>query len=195
MEIKNNIQTFYASSRKEWRCWLQQNANTEKQVWLIIYHKQSKTPSIYYDAAVEEAICFGWIDSKPNKRDNESYYLFFSQRKFKSNWSKANRQRAEKMIAQNLMMPSGLALIQIAKQTGTWQKLEAVQNTVIPADLAQLLKNNTIAFQNFTAFAPSSKRIILEWILNAKKTDTRKKRIEETVALAEKNIKANHYKQ
>jgi len=195
IELKNGIRTFHAKSRNEWRKWLEINNQSEKSVWLIIYHKDNRTKSVKYDEAVEEALCFGWVDSKPNKRDNESYYLFFAQRKPKSNWSKDNRLRAEKMIKAGLMTMNGQKLIDLAKQTGTWEALVDVQNSVIPADLQRLFDKNKSAYKNFQAFPPSSKRIILEWILNAKKPETRLKRIEETVDLAAKNIKANHYRQ
>ena len=195
MEIHNNINTLHAKTRKEWRKWLEKNSQTEKSVWLIIYHKNSNTKSIYYEEAVEEAICFGWIDSIAHKRNSESKYQFFAQRKPKSNWSKANRERAEKMSAQGLMTPTGQMLIDLAKKTGTWEALADVQKSVIPDDLQKQLNKNKTALKNFLAFPPSSKRIILEWILNAKKDDTRQKRIEETVRLAAGNIRANHYRQ
>ena len=195
MEVKNNIQAIFAATRKEWRKWLQKNHKSEQSVWLIIFHKKSKTKSIYYDEAVEEALCFGWIDSKPNKRDEESYYLFFAQRKPKSKWSKANRERAERMTRQGLMTRSGQALIDLAKGSGTWEALTDVQNSVIPEDLQKAFAKNKVAYKNFQAFPPSSKRIILEWISNAKKPETRSRRIEQTVELAAKNIKANHYRQ
>lgn len=195
MELKNGIQVVCAKTRPEWRQWLAENHQSEKSAWLIIYHKESSTPSIYYDEAVEEALCFGWVDSKPNKRDAESYYLFMAQRKAGSKWSRLNRQRAEKMIGEGLMAPAGMALITLAKQSGTWTALEDVQNSVVPPDLENALLKNELAAKNFHAFPPSSKRIILEWILNAKKAETRQKRIEETVRLAAENIKANHYRQ
>ncbi|HUM46468.1 MAG TPA: YdeI/OmpD-associated family protein [Chitinophagales bacterium] len=195
MKLKGGITTHYAKTRKEWRKWLEKNHAAEKSVWLIIYHKESKTPSVYYNEAVEEALCFGWIDSKANKRDAESFYLFFAQRKLKSNWSKANRDRVEKLIAQGQMTKTGQAMIDLAKKTGTWTALEGVQNSVIPTDLQKLFSKNKKAFTHFNAFPPSSKRIILEWILNAKRPETRQKRIQETVELAEKNIRANHYRQ
>ena len=194
-ELKNGIKTFYAKARKQWRNWLQKNHAKEKAVWLIIYHKKSKTPSVYYNEAVEEALCFGWIDSKANKRDDESAFQSFAQRKPKSNWSKLNRERAAKMIEQDLMHESGQAMIDLAKKSGTWEALSDVQNSVVPQDLKKLFSNNKPAQKNFEAFPPSSKRIILEWILNAKRPETRSKRIEETVKLAVKNIKANHYRQ
>jgi len=162
---------------------------------LVIYHKTSAVKSVYYEEAVEEAICFGWIDSIAHKRDAESKYQFFAKRKPKSNWSKLNRARAAKMTEQGLMTASGAAMIELAKQTGTWEALTDVQNNVIPDDLAALFKKNKTAFNNFNAFPPSSKRIILEWILNAKKPETRLQRITETVRLAADNIKANHYRQ
>lgn len=194
-ETHNGIIAISAKNRKEWRKWLEQNHDKASSVWLIIYHKNVDTASVYYDEAVEEAICFGWIDSIAHKRDEHSKYQFFAVRKPKSNWSKANRERAKKMIAAGQMKPAGQAMIDLAKQTGTWEALVDVQNSVIPTDLQQAFDANPAAYNNFMAFPPSSKRIILEWILNAKKQETRDKRISETVALAEKNIKANHYRQ
>jgi uncharacterized protein YdeI (YjbR/CyaY-like superfamily) len=161
----------------------------------VLYHKESGKPSVTYDEAIEEALCFGWIDSKPNKRDKESSYLFFAKRNPKSNWSKTNRERAERMIEQGLMTGAGMESITLAKKTGTWTALEEVQKSVIPPDLKEAFDTRPMAEKNFSKFPPSSKRIILEWILNAKKTETRQKRIEETVQLAEKNIRANHYRQ
>jgi uncharacterized protein YdeI (YjbR/CyaY-like superfamily) len=106
MELHKDVKTLHAKARREWRAWLLKNHKTERSVSLIIYHKSSPTPSIYYDEAVEEAICFGWIDSIAHKRDNESKYQFFAVRKPRSNWSKANRDRAEKMIAEKQMKPA-----------------------------------------------------------------------------------------
>jgi uncharacterized protein YdeI (YjbR/CyaY-like superfamily) len=121
--------------------------------------------------------------------------LFFAKRKPNSNWSKANRERAEKMTRLGLMTDAGKEMIDIAKRTGTWTALRDVQNSVIPIDLQELFDKNKKAYDNFQAFPSSSKRIILEWIFNAKRPETRRKRIEETVTLAERNIKANHYRQ
>src|SRR6478609_1942654 len=98
MQTENGKSVFYAKARADWRKWLQENHQSEPSVWLIIHHKDNPVPSINYDEAVEEAICFGWIDSKANKRDTESYYQYFTKRKPKSNWSKSNKARAEKMI-------------------------------------------------------------------------------------------------
>lgn len=195
MELHKNINTFYAKSRSAWRNWLEKNHEIENSIWLIIYKKECSTPSVYYPEAVEEALCFGWIDSKPNKRDEESYYQFFSKRNVKSNWSKVNKDKVTKLIKEGLMHSSGLKMIELAKKTGTWNALDEVESLKIPGDLNDLFQKNKAALQNWEAFPPSSKRGILEWILNAKKIETRQKRIEETVRLAEQNIKANHYRQ
>ncbi|WP_198288376.1 YdeI/OmpD-associated family protein [Chamaesiphon minutus] len=140
MELKDGIKTFYAKSRAEWREWLENNHQSERSVWLIIYRKQSNVPSIYYPEAVDEALCFGWIDSTPNKRDAESYYQFFAKRNPKSNWSKVNKLKVEKLLADNLMTAAGLASIELAKQTGTWTALDEVENITIPADLQLAFK-------------------------------------------------------
>ncbi len=191
----HQIQTFYAKDAKAWRKWLQKNHAKEMSVWLIIYKKESGKPSVYYKEAVDEALCFGWIDSKPNKRDDESYYQFFAKRNPKSNWSTVNKTKVEKLIKEKRMAKAGLEAIEAAKQNGTWNALDEVDNSIVPEDLTKALLKNKIAQQNFEAFPKSSKKIILEWIHNAKKEETRLKRIKETVSLAAKNIKANHYRQ
>lgn len=195
MELKDGIQTFHAKTRQEWRAWLEKHHQSEKSVWLIIYKKESKTPSVYYPEAVDEALCFGWIDSKPNKRDEHSYYQFFAKRNPKSNWSKVNKEKVAKLIASGLMQSAGLEMIEIAKRNGTWTALDDVESLILPDDFNEALSKNKNALTNWEKFPRSSKRGILEWILNAKKAETRQKRIEETVSLASKNIKANHYRQ
>jgi uncharacterized protein YdeI (YjbR/CyaY-like superfamily) len=195
MELKDGIQTFYAKSQKELRKWLEKNHQSKKSIWLIIYKKESGTPSVYYTDAVDEAICFGWIDSKPNKRDDESYYQFFAKRNPKSNWSKVNKGKVAKLLEKGLIAPAGLEAIETAKQNGTWTALDKVEEMTIPEDLQKAFDKNKTAFGYFDKFPRSSKRIILEWIMNAKRPETRQARIDETVKLATDNIKANHYRQ
>jgi uncharacterized protein YdeI (YjbR/CyaY-like superfamily) len=194
METRNNINTFHAKTRNDWRKWLRKNSASEKSVWLIIYHKESTTPSIYYPEAVDEALCFGWIDSKPNKRDRESYYQFFSKRNPKSKWSKVNKEKVARLIEAGLMTKQGMEMIMLAKKTGTWDALSAVDNLELPSDLAKAFAKKKIALNHWQAFPPSTQRGILEWILNAKRSETRAKRIEETVSLASQNIRANQYR-
>lgn len=193
MEVKDGIKIFHAKTRKAWRSWLEKNHKKEKGVWLVMYRKESKVPYVNYNDAVEEALCFGWIDSIKKKRDDGSSVQFFSPRKAKSNWSKLNRERVSKLTKQGLMTPAGQAMIDLAKDTGSWTALEDIENIVIPPDLKKRFSRNVKALRNFDAFPPSSKKIILLWISNAKAPETRRKRIDETVALAKKNVRANHY--
>jgi uncharacterized protein YdeI (YjbR/CyaY-like superfamily) len=190
---KDGIQTFYAKEQAEWRKWLQENHATQSSVWLIMYKKDSGVPSINYQQALEEALCFGWIDSKPNKRNEQSFYQFFAKRNPKSNWSKINKDKVAQLIERGKMTEAGLAVIEVAKQNGAWMALEEVDNLIIPNDLQELLDVNPTAKQYFDLFPRSVKRGILEWIGNAKQVETRKKRIEETVSLAAQNIRANQY--
>jgi uncharacterized protein YdeI (YjbR/CyaY-like superfamily) len=193
MELKNGIKTFYAKSRKAWRKWLSQNHAKEQSVWLIMYRKGTATPSVYYSEAVDEALCFGWIDSKPNKRDDESYYQFFSRRKPKSVWSLVNKKKVETLLQQGLIAPAGLAVIETAQKNGSWTALDTVDALIIPVEMKALLRKNKKAAVNFHAFPPSAKKGILQWIQGAKTTATKMKRITETVTLAAQNIRANQY--
>ena len=181
-----------ASSRSEWRNWLQKHHDSYTFVWLEIFKKDSGTPSVTYKEAVDEALCFGWIDSKPNKKDSKSYYQFFAKRNPKSNWSKVNKEKVEILIAQGLMTSAGLKMIELAKENGSWNFLNQVEKLELPIDLEQLFSQNTKALENWNTFSKSSRRGILEWIANAKTPQTRVKRIQETVELASQNLKANH---
>lgn len=125
METKDDIKAFYAKTRQQWRKWLETNSQSKKAICLIIYHKNSKTKCTSYPEAIEEALCYGWIDSKANKRDSESFYQKFTPRKPNSNWSKTNRERVERLVKQGLMTEQGQKLIAIAKQTGKWGSLNA----------------------------------------------------------------------
>jgi uncharacterized protein YdeI (YjbR/CyaY-like superfamily) len=187
----NGIKSFYAHSRSAWRNWLKKNHTKEKCVWLIIYRMDSGIASVYYKQAVEEALCFGWIDSKPNKRDEKSYYQYFAKRNPKSKWSKINKDKIEELIKDGLMMAAGLAAIETAKQNGTWTALDAVEQIIIPQDLQKTFAKNKKAWKNFKAFPRSVKKAILDWVSSAKKPETRLKRISETVSRAEQNQRAN----
>ena len=121
METNNGVETFHAKTRIQWRRWLAKNCQSKKSVYLIIGRKNSTTKGITYAESIEEALCFGWIDSKANKRDPESFYLQFTPRKSKSNWSKPNIERVERMIKEGLMTDHGQKSIDLAKQTGRWQ--------------------------------------------------------------------------
>lgn len=194
MKTHKGFPTFYAKSVEEWRQWLTDNHETEKNVWLIFYKKKSGKPSLDLGKAVDEALCFGWVDSKINGRDEESYYLYFSPRNPKSNWSRVNKEKITRLTAANKMTPAGLQMVAIAKETGTWNALDDVENLIVPDDLQAEFDKYPNAFKHWEAFPRSVKRSILEWILNGKRATTRAKRIQETATLAEKNERANQYK-
>jgi uncharacterized protein YdeI (YjbR/CyaY-like superfamily) len=188
---KDGVATFYACNRKAWRRWLQKNHAGEKNVWLIIYRMGSGIPSVYYKEAVEEALCFGWIDSKANKRDDKSFYQYFAKRNPKSKWSKVNKDTVAQLTEQGLMAAAGVAAIERAKANGTWTALDEVEQLLVPEELAKAFAKNKKAWKNFEAFPRSVKRAILEWLSNAKKSETRVKRIETIVSKAAQNLRAN----
>ena len=191
---EDGVSAYHAPSRADWRAWLEQHHQQEKSVWLIIYRKESATPSVYYDEAVDEALCFGWVDSKPNKRDEESYFQFFSRRNPKSNWSRVNKQKVAALIEAGRMAEPGYEMVRLAQESGTWTALDEVENGVVPEDLQAALDQYEHAAQHFAEFPRSVKRGILEWIFNAKRNETRQKRIDETARLAKQNIRANQYR-
>lgn len=192
---ENQREQYYARDRKEWRSWLEKHHATSAGVWLIAYKQYTAQPSVAYADAVEEALCFGWVDSRPNALDEERYLRLFSPRKPKSPWSRLNKQRVEKLIQQGLMTEAGLKMIEGAKQDGSWNAYDAIEDLTLPADLENALTANSTASQHFQAFSPSVKKSILWWIESAKQPETREKRIEETVRSAAMNIKANQYRQ
>jgi uncharacterized protein YdeI (YjbR/CyaY-like superfamily) len=177
-------------SRAELRDWLHKSFEQTESIWLVTF-KKGKGSYVAYDEIVEELICFGWIDSLPRKLDDTRSMLLISPRKPKSNWSKVNKDRVAKLELLGMLMPPGIAKIEDAKQTGTWDSLNEVDALIEPADLTALLKQNPLAQSYWQKFPPSARRGILEWILNAKTSETRQKRIVETVQCAEQNIRAN----
>lgn len=184
-----------AKDRQAWRNWLRENHATSGTVWLVIYKKDSGTESITYQEAVEEGLCYGWIDSTPNKRDDESYLQRFSPRNPGSNWSRKNKESIERLMEEGKMAPAGLKMVELAKESGTWDALNDVENLVVPPDLEKALAAYPDAAGHFDNFPPSVKRGILEWLMNAKRQATRDERIEETARLANDNIRANQYRQ
>ena len=185
----------HPKSRAEWRKWLEKNHTRPAGVWLISYKKAAGKPRVDYDESVEEALCFGWIDSKGNRLDDERTMLWFAPRRAGTGWSKPNKDRVAKLLQAGLMAPAGLAKVRAAQQDGSWSALDAVEALEIPSDLAEAFSKNETARKYFEAFPRSAKRAILQWISSAKRPDTRAKRIEETVTKAEQNIRANQWRQ
>ncbi len=185
--MPTELKVFYPKDRRAWRQWLQKYHTKEPGVWLIYYKKNSGKRRISYDDAVEEALCFGWIDSIMKPIDEEKYMQKFTPRKVKSVWSALNKKRVEHLIVQNLMTPAGLAIIDLGKQNGSWTKLDHVENFVIPPDLAKLLAKNKKVLKYFEGLSKSVKKQWLYRLGNAKLPETRAKRIADLIDAAEKN--------
>ena len=185
--LRDRYPRYYPKTRKEWRLWLSRNHDTSMGVWLINYKKESGRPRVPYADAVEEALCFGWIDSVMNPLDEHSFMQLFTPRKPKSNWSKLNKQRIERLVEQGLMTPAGMAKIEAAQKDGTWTTLDKVEALDVPPDLAKALAKNKTALANFNAFSPSRKKMLLYWVNEAKRPETRAKRIVEAVEAAKEN--------
>jgi uncharacterized protein YdeI (YjbR/CyaY-like superfamily) len=147
-----------------------------------------------YGESVEDALCFGWVDSTAGTVDELRSMRYYAPRKPKSGWAKPNKERITKLLEAGLMRPAGIAKLEAAKLDGSWTLLDAVEALEVPADLKKALKQFPNASANFSAFPKSVKRSILEWIAQAKKPETRAKRIEETARLANENIRANQWR-
>jgi uncharacterized protein YdeI (YjbR/CyaY-like superfamily) len=193
MAKMNEIPVFYAPDRPTWRKWLIENHETSTGIFLLGYRKETGTPSVNYADSVEEGLCFGWIDSHKRIVDDKSAIQLFTPRKLKSNWSALNKTRIEQLTAAGLMFPAGQAKVAYAKQHGTWDALNEVSECIIPPDLMVAFEQNSPALAYWEKFSKSSRKGILEWILNAKTIETRMKRILETATLAAQNVKANQY--
>jgi uncharacterized protein YdeI (YjbR/CyaY-like superfamily) len=185
------LEILHAVDRGAWRAWLAEHHASAPGVWLVYYRKATGRTGVSYDEAVEEALAFGWIDSKTNPRDEEGWLQMFTPRRPGSPWSRSNKERVARLEREGRMTPAGRALVEAAKRDGSWTKLDAVENLEVPPDLAKALAANPQAEQHFNAFSPSARRHILGWIASAKRPETRAKRIAETVRLAAQNVKAN----
>lgn len=184
--------TFQPASRKQWRDWLQGHHGRTEGIWLVVWKKASGQANLDYDAAVDEALCFGWIDSKPRSLDERRSMRWFAPRKPGTGWSRANKLRIERAIAGGGMTVAGMAKIDAAKRDGSWAKLDDVENLIIPPDLALAL-TRTRGTAHFDAFPRTVKRSILEWIGQAKRPKTRAMRIDQTAVLAARNERANQW--
>jgi uncharacterized protein YdeI (YjbR/CyaY-like superfamily) len=172
------------TDRESWRAWLQENHAVEKETWLVILKRRSAGPGISYEEAVEEALCFGWIDGLMRSVDTETFTLRFSPRKSRSIWSEGNKQRAERLIEQGRMTEAGLAKIREAEENGEWDKAAEREDTsVLPSDLEEALQRDGQLWLNWEGLAPSLKKQYIYWISSAKTEETRERRMLETVRL------------
>lgn len=182
----------YFKNSQEWRDWLHENHQSSKGVYLIFYRVNSGFESMRWEEAVQVALCYGWIDSIVRKMDDDRRKQAFGPRKENSTWSKVNKIYVEKLILENVMHESGLKKIETAKQNGSWELLDNVENLIIPEDLQKAFDNNPPAFHNYKNFSFHYQKSYLYWLNQAKREETRNSRIGEIIRLCNNNCKTRH---
>lgn len=181
-------------SLEEWSRWLEQNHERPGGVWLVSWKKSTGRQAFGYEDAVVEALRFGWIDSKGGKVDDERTMLWFAPRKASSAWSRSNKVRIERLEREGRLEPAGRAAVEAARANGSWSLLDDVEDLVVPEDLTAAFAKHPGARAQWDGFPPSARRAILEWIRQAKRPDTRSRRVEETARLAAQGERANQWR-
>ena len=182
------------TSRAQWRAWLAQHHADTPGIWLVTVRKSAGAEHVPYADVVEEALCFGWVDSRPRVLDERRSMLLVTPRKAGSGWSRPNKERIGRLEAAGLLAPAGRSVIEAARADGSWTALDAVENLDEPPDLAAALDADSDARRCWDAFPRSVKRGILEWIGTAKRPETRAKRIQDTAEKAARNERANQWR-
>lgn len=181
---------FTPSSRQDWRNWLSQNHETSDEVWLVFFKKSTGKSTLPYNDAVEEALCFGWIDGKKRGLDQERYAFRFTPRKPDSLWSSSNKQRVEKLLEQGAMTPAGRQCVEKARETGVWDRIPDTERSYsMPAELLEALERSPKAREFFDSLAPSYRKKYITWVASAKREATRLRRAEEASSLLSQNKK------
>ena len=192
--MNKEIEIYCPASQQDWRDWLEVNHQSKQSVWLIYYKKKIDIPSITYEGAVDEALCFGWIDSTRKNLDQDKFMQYFCRRKPASVWSKVNKARVERLMAEGLMKPAGLQSVEKAKQNGSWNILDEVEEVIIPADLMKAFALNPGAADYFSGLSRSVRKMILQWLVLAKRPETRERRITEIAELAAQKLKPKQFR-
>ena len=179
--------------RAQWRAWLAAHHASSPGVWLVTFKKGTGHPAPSYDEIVEEALCFGWVDSRPGRVDDERTRLYVSPRKKGSGWAATNKARVERLVSAGLMTEAGQLVIDRAKADGSWTVLDSSEAAEVPDDLRAAFRRHRGSEAQFAAFPPGVRKQILQWIAQAKRPDTRASRVEETARLAKDGIRANQW--
>jgi uncharacterized protein YdeI (YjbR/CyaY-like superfamily) len=190
MSALDDAPEVHAEDRATWRSWLAANHTTVRGAWLVTW-RRGHGPVLAYDDAVEDALCFGWVDSTAGRVDDRRSKLYFAPRKPGSGWAATNKRRVEKLLAAGLMAPAGIAAVERARADGSWTSLDAIEQGIVPDDLAAALAAHPPAATNFESFPKSARRAILVWIAAAKRSETRAARVRETADRAARNERAN----
>jgi uncharacterized protein YdeI (YjbR/CyaY-like superfamily) len=175
-------------SRKAWRDWLAKNHASSQGVWLVYAKKHSGLPSLSYNDAVEEALCFGWIDSKINPIDDIYYMQVFTPRKRQSAWSALNKVRVERLLSAGLMTAAGLLMVKAAKDSGAWTAHDHVDELTIPPDLEKAIKANAEARRHWASYTPSRRKAVLYRLSGARRPETRARYLQEIVENMARNL-------
>lgn len=186
------IQQYYFKDDGEWRAWLHENYTFQDGIYLIFYMISHKKQSMRWEEAVRVALCYGWIDSTVKSLGNGKRRQYFCPRKPKSVWSKVNKDHIKDLVKQDLMHKSGLEAIKTAKKNGSWSALDAVEKGIIPKDLKDAFDKNKTAFLNYKGFTRGQRKSYLYWLNQAKRAETRQKRIDEIIRLCADNVKSRN---
>jgi uncharacterized protein YdeI (YjbR/CyaY-like superfamily) len=189
----NEVETFCPTSAQAWRQWLQENHQSKQSIWLVYYKKKSSMPSLSWSEAVDEALCFGWIDSTAKPIDDNTYMQFFSKRKPNSVWSKVNKTKIKQLMDADLIAQAGLDSIEKAKQNGSWTILDEVEELIIPNDLEKAFESQLGSKDFFLSLSKSVRKAILQWLVLAKLSETRQKRINEIAERASQKLKPKQF--
>lgn len=184
------LEEHYFKTDEHWREWLHHNHATSKGVYLIFYKVEHENDSMRWEEAVKVALCYGWIDSTVKSLGNGKRRQYFTPRNPKSVWSALNKRYIEELTEKDLMHKSGLQTIEVAKKNGSWTALDEVENGIIPKDLQKEFDSNPRAFENYQNFSYTYRKSYLYWLNQAKREETRQKRINEIIDLCSKNIKS-----
>ncbi len=188
----NKIQEYYFENDNEWRQWLHVNHEQHEGIYLIFYSIAHANKSMRWEEAVKVALCYGWIDSTVKSLGDGKRRQYFCRRKPKSVWSKVNKDHIKILKSEGLMHESGIASIKVAKTNGSWTSLDNVEKGIIPTELQLAFDKNTVAFTNYQNFTRGQRKSYLYWLHQAKRDETRQKRIQEIIKLCEKNIKGRN---
>jgi uncharacterized protein YdeI (YjbR/CyaY-like superfamily) len=190
MSALDDAPLVHADDRATWRAWLEANHADVRGAWLVTWRSRSGRQALDYEAAIEEALCFGWVDGTAGTVDEQRGKLYFSQRRPRSVWAATNKARVERLIASGRMQPAGLAAIERAKSDGSWTVLDGPERLEVPPDLAAALVASPPAADHFAAFPPSARKMMLSWVATAVRPETRASRIEQVAAKAARNERA-----
>jgi len=189
-----DVEDYCPNDKEDWRKWLELNHQKEDAIWLILYKKKSLKHNLSWSDSVDEALCYGWIDSTKRPIDGEKYKQYFCKRKAKSNWSKINKDKVAALIDEGLMTTAGYKSIATAKENGSWILLDEVEALVVPEDLKDEFAKYEGAMDYFDSLSKSLKKMLLHWLVSAKRKETRQKRIIEITENASVQMMPKHFR-